>query len=48
MSRRIRERLAELQVGDVADPRTFMGAAIDQAALLPFAGSPEPQLTTPF
>lgn len=32
VSRRIRERLAELQVGDVADPRTFMGAVIDKAS----------------
>ncbi|WP_204508210.1 L-glutamate gamma-semialdehyde dehydrogenase [Aestuariivirga litoralis] len=32
LSRRIRERLAELPVGDVADPRTFMGAVIDKAS----------------
>lgn len=32
VSRRIRERLAELQVGDVADVKTFMGAVIDQAS----------------
>ncbi|WP_374331061.1 L-glutamate gamma-semialdehyde dehydrogenase [Aestuariivirga sp.] len=32
LSRRIRERLGELQVGDVADPGTFMGAVIDQAS----------------
>lgn len=32
VSRRIKERLAELQVGDVADFKTFMGAVIDKAS----------------
>lgn len=32
LSRRIKERLAELQVGDVADFKTFMGAVIDKAS----------------
>ena len=30
VAKHIKERLAELQVGDVADPKTFMGAVIDQ------------------
>ncbi|SAI01157.1 delta-1-pyrroline-5-carboxylate dehydrogenase [Bordetella ansorpii] len=32
VSRQLRERLAELQVGDVADPKTFMGAVISEAS----------------
>ena len=32
VAKRIKERLAELQVGDVADPKIFMGAVIDQAS----------------
>ena len=32
LKKRVAERVAELQVGDVADHRTFMGAVIDQAS----------------
>ncbi|GAB3627608.1 carnitine dehydratase [Pandoraea terrae] len=32
VSKQLRDRLAELRVGDVADPKTFMGAVISEAS----------------
>ena len=39
VAKRIKERLAELPVGDVADPKSFMGAVIDQASFNRLAAS---------